>query len=157
MVPDAQSVKALRMEWLWRKQFIPSYFRKKTESTFSKNEKREKSCLVLMLLGYYRKLFKMYTQMCFQCKDIATKAFSSGSKWCNWCAATWDAGPWEGFTGRCDSCILHLCAAKLLSPAQASGRAQSHWSLVGVTVHVAPGGNTAALHTTSSFLWHSPP
>lgn len=157
MVPDAQSMQALRMEWLWRQQFIPTYFRKKTESIFLKNEKRERSSLVLTLLGYYRKLLRRYTQMFFWCKDISTKAFSSSSKWCNWCVAAWGAGPWEVFKGTCNFCILNLCAAKLLPPAQASGRTPSHCSLARMTVHVAPGGNTAALHTTPSFHWYSPP
>lgn len=143
-------------EWSGFEENNSTYFRKKTESTFFKNEKKERSCLVLMLLGYCRKLLKMYTQMFFQCKDISTKAFSSSSKWCKWCVAAWGAGPWEGFKGRCDCCILNLCAAELLSPARAAGRTQSHCSLARVTVPVAPGGSSAALHT-SSIHGRSPP
>lgn len=52
---SAQSVQALSMEWLWRKS-IPTYFRKNPESTFFKNEKKERSCLVLMLIVEFQYL-----------------------------------------------------------------------------------------------------
>lgn len=160
MVPDAQSVQALRMKWLCRKHLnillLNTLARKQNHFFFFKWEKEE--VMFAFNVGWLsQKIVKnVHSNGFFSVKDISTKAFLSSSKWCNWCSCMrcWTMRRlWRQIW------LLHSKPVCCSTPASCTSFRHNTKSplLGGVTVRGAPGGDTAFWHTTSSFHWHSPP
>lgn len=80
----------------WGKQIQNLKKKKKThknQTNQKRNQEKEQSRLVLMLLAYYRNWLKKYTQMLgfFSVMGMQGYFFSSSSKWHNWYVAAWGA------------------------------------------------------------------